>query len=81
MATIINGTTGIDKIQDDAERLQAVKKEIVNYLETPIQEIHEKFFLPRVQEKIQHNKNLIVKMAKKDPFNVNAWNFKRKQSV
>lgn len=66
-----------DIIQDDAERMEAVKEVIVNYLETPLQETHEKFFSPTVQEKIQHNKELVISLAKHDPFNVNAWNFKR----
>ena len=66
-----------DNIYDDDERMEAIKEVLVNYLETPILEIHEKFFSPQVQEKIQNNKKLVVSMAKQDPFNVNAWPFKR----
>lgn len=66
-----------DDIHDDAERMVEIKKVLINFLETPLQEIHERFFSPNIQEKIQHNKELIISMAKQDPFNVNAWNFKR----
>jgi hypothetical protein len=66
-----------DNIYDDDERMEAIKEVLVNYLETPILEIHEKFFSPQVQEKIKHNKKLITLMATNDPFNINAQNFRR----
>ena len=66
-----------DNIYDDDERMEAIKEVLVNYLETPILEIHEKFFSPQIQEKIKHNKKLITLMATNDPFNINAQNFRR----
>ena len=57
--------------------MEAIKEVLVNYLETPLIEIHEKFFSPQVQEKIKHNKKLITLMANNDPFNINAQHFKR----
>ena len=65
-----------DNIMNDDERIIAIQKELVTYLDTPLRETHERFFSPMVQEKIAHNKNLILTMAKSDPFNRTAWTYK-----
>jgi hypothetical protein len=65
-----------DIIESSEERMAAIKETLINFLDTPLQEIHEKFFSPVIQEKIAHNKERIRHMAKTDPFNSYAWKYK-----
>ena len=65
-----------DIIESSEERMAAIKETLINFLDTPLQEIHEKFFSPVIQEKIAHNKERIRHRAKTDPFNSYAWKYK-----
>ena len=61
-----------DSIVDDRQRMRRIKASLVEFLETPLKEIDARFWMPIVQEKIKHNKDLITKMAWEDPFNIRA---------
>ena len=54
--------------EDDTIRLELIKRQIINYLEKPFEEIHDIFWSKQVQEKLEHNKNLFLTTAKNDPF-------------
>jgi len=61
-----------DSIDDERQRMRRIKASLVEFLETPLKEIDARFWMPIVQEKIKHNKDLITKMAWEDPFNIRA---------
>ena len=54
--------------EDDTIRLELIKRQIINYLEKPFEEIHDIFWSKQVQEKLEHNKNIFLNTAKNDPF-------------
>lgn len=62
-----------DSEEDDVIRMQMITKELRDYLNTPLKEIHEKFWSNIIQEKLEHNKWLVTKLAKEDPFNHMAY--------
>tara|TARA_B100001939_G_C16941723_1_gene618555 strand:- start:1138 stop:2463 length:1326 start_codon:yes stop_codon:yes gene_type:complete len=57
-----------DTEENDSVRLELIKREIQKFLDKPIQEIHEMFWSPEIQNKLENNKNLFLKYAKNDPF-------------
>ena len=68
-----------DSILDPEKRMQKVQFELKKFLDTPLEQLSEKFWSSTVQEKIHHNKRLILDLAKNDPFNKLAYKFKHKR--
>lgn len=58
-----------DHIYNDRERIKAICKTMLDYMEKSLEEIHELFWSPIIQEKLRHNKDRFLKLVERDPFN------------